>query len=113
MESRVGILRLTPLMVCVLGARENSNAEEESKFIEIADILCTAGCRVNAKDTAGYNAAFHCTSGYSYDCGLGIFRLICHKHHAVVVPNRFNQYPLPECISTRNDAAIKVCSCVS
>mmetsp|Transcript_5760 Transcript_5760/g.8772 ORF Transcript_5760/g.8772 Transcript_5760/m.8772 type:complete len:523 (+) Transcript_5760:52-1620(+) len=110
LEGRVGVLRLTPLIACVVGARNApgpyGTSEQQHDYIGVADVLCAAGCRVEAKDAAGYSAAYHCTTAFANPLTLAIFRFLCFKYDANISRNRFGDYSLYETIMySREDVA--------
>lgn len=109
LESRVSVIRLTPLMVCIVGARSpcidsRGQVPPPSAFLAVADLLCEAGCRVDAKDVAGYSATAHCTTATSSPASLAIFRLLMRKYNASITRSRFDEYTVYEAImSNRAD----------
>lgn len=88
LEGRVSVLRNSPLISCVAGARRSMPAPAD--HLRTADLLCAAGARVNSRDIAGFAPTQHATTSYASADSLAIYNLLVHKYGAD--PNDKNRF---------------------
>jgi hypothetical protein len=84
LELRVSSMRYSALMTCIFGSKDMRNfGYTDGNHFATADILCSAGANVNAKDLGGYKPSHHATTPDTATAeSLAIFRLITNKYDA-------------------------------
>jgi hypothetical protein len=106
LESRESITRVTPLMMCVLGAKFLIGSEGPFQWAESAAVLVKHGARLNAKDIAGHTACFHASSEKSNPETLEILKLIIAAKGDVNATNRVGKNALSAAILGTNMPAL-------
>lgn len=113
LELRESTLRFSPLMSCICGAK-NKNFPSFSARLKnaqhylVAEYLCAAGARVDAKDVAGYTCCHQATSLSGCIDSVAIFRLLAHKYGADPrLRNRFDATPLNSALMTHREELVE------
>ena len=90
LETRQGVLRQTPLMLCILAIKlEVRGEKEESDHPGVAKLLLREGCAVNARDVAGHTACFHSSGVSSNETCHQVLRILAANGGDVNMSNRW------------------------
>lgn len=81
LERRASLLRLSPLLITIAGARavgrnQHPGGDASGDWLGVARLLAASGARLTAKDVAGYGAIQHCTSAMATKQSLDIARFL-------------------------------------
>ena len=100
LERRESMIRFCGIFHVICGARVKPSKEH----IEIAKLIIKAGCKLNAKDVAGYTPLHHCLSQYGNKTTLEIAKILVEEGADVNITNRFGCTSLFEpCMSFNYD----------
>jgi hypothetical protein len=111
LETRVSMMRMTPLMLVVTGATTNTYGSTVSpQHAALARCLLEAGARPNAKDVGGFTAFHYATNGSNAnDATLQIASMLPQYGGDPNVRNRFGMAPLIEAVMS---ARLDVIECL-
>jgi hypothetical protein len=103
LERRETLLRFTPLLSCLSGARAMAS-RRGADHVRVARTLLAAGARVNARDVAGYTAVMHACFYTATPVSLAILPLLLQAGGDVNHRNRAGRCALIEpTMNARND----------
>ncbi len=94
LERRESITKVTPQMMCVLGAKFLTGNEGKCKWAEVAAVLVQNGARLNAKNIAGYSVCFHASTETANSATLEILMLVVEAKGDVNSTNRVGRNAL-------------------
>ena len=95
MNRRETLMRFSPLLSCIAGAR-GKDILGGGDFLAIAKMLIENGSDVNAKDMCGFSCVHHCCTAYASIHSLEILPLLIAKGANPNERNRFDETPILE-----------------
>ena len=117
LEQRFSLMRLTPLMACIIGERQfkpvsrggevmAQKSPKDSGHVRALKLLLKAGARTNALDVAGKSALFHATSHATTELGLHMAAMLHNYGADPDQEDRFGKLPLTDAIMGGRDELI-------
>ena len=101
LELRDTLLRFTPLLACICGARVAGKASHA----EVLRLLLDAGARAGCRDVAGYTPVHHCSFRLTSDTAVRLLPMIVAAGGDVNAKNRAGRTAIMEpTMGNRNDA---------
>jgi len=114
LEKRESVLRLSPLLGCIAGARVVSDdrfspsMRLEANHVGLAHFLIQSGARIDAKDVAGYSCLHHCCTATANSLTLEIARLLIDAGADPNTQNRAGRVPLIEAVMAQRTDVVTV-----
>jgi hypothetical protein len=103
---RETLLRMSPLLTCITGARIARYAPSQA-YVAVATVLIDAGADPKAKDSCGFSTIHHAGSGTASDASLMLLPLLVAAGADPNCRNRFGEPPLDDAMISRHLDAVR------